>query len=180
MFITTCRPSKSINNFLTSNILIKNCIKFSMPVTIFNKNDEVPESLKSYDFIKIDSSYSGSRPSLNYMVLNSNQKTLVYCNSDIEFDILKFKQLLNFFNNSDYSIASALRLDYQWNKEFFKKQSLETMDIFFIKSIDFLKIKIKSLIPGTIKFDNTLIHTFYINNLKILNFSRLLKIFHKN
>ena len=94
LIFTTCRPAKNMSEFLTLNPIVSQCLDQKIKIFLYNKSNELPAELASYELIGIRSHFSGSRPNLSDMLKGARNSNILLCNSDIFFEygfLLAFK-----------------------------------------------------------------------------------------
>jgi hypothetical protein len=144
---------------------------------LYNKSNEVPKSIvKDYN-ITIVEDYKGSRPTIAEMI-SKGQFPCVVCNSDIEF---KNPDIIEDMTRLTFDIASGGRRDYQWIKSRNKFQGKQTLDYFLINSIRGSALMADINVPlGTIQVDNMIVAKSLHEELKVLDLTRFITVYHKN
>jgi hypothetical protein len=177
--VTTCKPSKNIDEFLNFNELI-NCSSFyNWQCVVLNSKSEIPsELIRKGTIIQKEPDSLLPRPVLNDFLNSVDSEWLIIANSDVWVHA-DWELILDFMECKDIKFASSQRFDLPENMRISdckalhplplreicsvaKKQSMRTLDIFIInkKALEIytlLNKEIGILVPGTVGFDNNII-----------------------
>ena len=199
--VTTCKPSKNIDEFLNFNELINCSIYHNWQCVVLNSKSEIPtELIRKGTIIQKEPDSLLPLPVLNDFLNSVDSEWLIISNSDVWVHA-NWELILDFMECKDIKFASSQRFDLPENmrisdyKEIHrlpleklcsvaKKQSMRTLDIFIInkKALEIytlLNKQIGFLVPGTVGFDNNifgLLGDLFISS----DLSPIIHVFHTN
>lgn len=177
MFISSFKPESDFQSFLISNPLLHHFKTKQFHLTLYNRKNEIPDMLCDSYNITLETQIKGIKPTLSEMA-KSAQYPCIICNSDIEFN--NINRILELTEIS-FDIASGGRRDYQWDKAKSKFQGRQTLDYFVINSRRGLELLSKIEQPlGSVKIDNRIISEALNDGLKVVDFTRAIKVYHRN